>query len=167
MSSFMAPSTLFIAANILWSLHFTYWFLLSFTQCVLFLTQRINTPSLLSLLPAPSYNVVKFSSPCHVILSHLLKTGAYIMLYIFCNTISSQGATVCTQCCCEWPNAQWVDLTQKSKQECWKLQRTEGKTELYRLKYTLGEECRGAFHTYWFCWVAGSRCWLLLTLSNR
>lgn len=166
MSSFMAPSTLFMAANILWPLPFTYWFLLSFTQCVLFLT-GINTPSLPSLFPPPRYNVVKFSSPCHVILSHLSKTGVYIMLYIFCNTISSQDAMVCTQCYFGLLNAQWVGLIQKSEQECWNLQRTERKTELYKLKYTLREECTGAFHTYWFCWVADSTCWLLLMLSNH
>lgn len=37
------------------------------------------------------------------------------MLYIFCNTISSQDAMVCSQCYCVLLNAQWVDLIQKSK----------------------------------------------------
>lgn len=164
MSSFMAPSTLFMAANILWSLPFTYWFLLSFTQCVLFLTQRINSPSLLSLFPAPRYNVVNFSSPCLVILSHLSKTAVCILLCVFCNVISSQDATVCTQRYCVLINTQWVDLTQKSGQECWNLQKTPGNTELCKLKYTLREGCTGASHTCWLCWVADSRCWLLLTL---
>lgn len=77
MSPFMVPRTLFMAANILCSLPFTYWFLLSFTRRVLFLTQRINTTPLLSLFPAPRCNIVKLSSPWRVILSHLSRTGLH------------------------------------------------------------------------------------------
>lgn len=56
------------------------------------------------------------------------------MLYILCNIISSQDATVCTQCCCLLLNAQKVNLIQKSEQECWSLQRTEGKIQLDKMK---------------------------------
>lgn len=48
--------------------------------------------------PAPRYKVVKFFPPCHIIPSHLSKTGVCIMFYIFCNIISSQDAIVCAQC---------------------------------------------------------------------
>lgn len=98
MSSFMAPSILFVPANILWSLPFTYWLLPSFTQCAPFLIDRINTPLLLSLLSCSRYKVVKFFPPCHIIPSHLSKTGVCIMFYIFCNIISSQDAIVCAHC---------------------------------------------------------------------
>lgn len=91
----MVPRTLFMAADILCSLPFTYWFLLSFTQHVLFLTQRINTPSLRSLFPSPRYNAAKFSSPRHVTLSHLWWTGVYMMLYLLCNALSSRDAAAC------------------------------------------------------------------------
>lgn len=57
------------------------------------------TPHFFSLFfPAPTYNVVKFFSPCHIIPSHLSKTGVCIMFYIFCSIISSQDAIVCAQC---------------------------------------------------------------------
>lgn len=100
---------LWLLAPSLWLLiycvPFSYWVLPSFTQCVLFLTQRINTPSLLSLLSAPRQKVGKFSSPCHAILSHLSKTGVCIMLYIFHNITISQDAIVCAPCSCMVPNA--------------------------------------------------------------
>lgn len=94
----MAPSILFMAANILWSLPFSYWLLPSFTQCALFSSTELTPHFFSRFFPAPRYNVAKFFPPCHIIPSHLSKTGVCIMFYIFCNIISSQDAIVCAQC---------------------------------------------------------------------
>lgn len=62
---------LWLLAPSLWLLiycvPFSYWVLPSFTQCVLFLTQRINTPSLLSLLSCSQTESreVLFSLSCY------------------------------------------------------------------------------------------------------
>lgn len=130
---------------------------------VSFFLPRELTPHLCYLFPAPRYNVVKFFSPCHVILSHLSKTGVYIMLYIFCNTISSQEAMVCTQCYCVLLNAVGGPNT---KVRAGMLKSLEDWRENWTIQakiYPQGGTCR-SFHTYRFCWVADSRCWLLLTL---